>query len=185
MYRMLQYRLKNRLQLLFAALIYIQSSPICTLSRLIAQQHGESFEQRRAFVAARDPSDFAHFHQSEERSREISLKNARPPSYEIPPGWGVGTPGAVVPLRCNISRDPGPRIYVSAKRLLPIPLFLGQPPPSLFLFRSIVIMETIILRSPSLRRFFVLTSTPSPVSLSLSLPFHSSSLSVHLPKLGP
>ena len=84
---------------------------------------------------------------------------------------GGGTLGAVVPLRCNISRDPGPRIYVSAKRLLPIPLFLGQPPPSLFLFRSIVIMETIILRSPSFRRFFVLTSTLSP-----SLPFHSSPL---------
>lgn len=60
--------------------------------------------------------------------------------------------------RCDHSRVLGPRIYVSAKRLLPIPfhaisglyrpLHVHSPHP-LLLFRSIVIMETIILLSLS------------------------------------
>lgn len=51
-----------------------------------------------------------------------------PHSYEIPrwvrPRWWRSS----VPLQCNISRDPVPRIYVSAKRLLAIPLY-PRPPP--------------------------------------------------------
>lgn len=48
--------------------------------------------------------------------------------------------------------------------------------PSLFLFRSIVIMETIILRSPSSLRFFLLTPT-----ISLRLCIHTATTSPSLP----
>lgn len=54
-----------------------------------------------------------------------------------------------LPFGVIFRADPGPRIYVSAKRLLPIPFSQANLPPSLFLFRSIVIMETIILLSLS------------------------------------
>lgn len=54
-----------------------------------------------------------------------------------------------LPFGVIFRADPGPRIYVSAKRLLPIPFSQASLPPSLFLFRSIVIMETIILLSLS------------------------------------
>lgn len=97
--------------------------------------------------------------------------------------------------RCDISKVLGPRIYVSAKRLLPIPFpaipglypvaslstfrVLPHRPilpcptprpsshsPSLFLFRSIVIMETIILPSPrasfSIPRFAAVHTTVAP-----------------------
>lgn len=97
-----------------------------------------------------------------------------PHSYEIPRWVRPRRRRSSVPFQCNISRDPVPRIYVSAKRLLPIPLY-PRPPPTLALYPtlpepvspfplplSIVIMETIILLSPSSSSVRLRSPSPSP-----------------------
>lgn len=113
-----------------------------------------------------------------------------PHSYEIPRWVCPRRQRSSVPFQCNISRDPVPRIYVSAKRLLPIPLY-PRPPPTLALYPtlpepvspfplplSIVIMETIILlspssssvrlRSPSLSLYFSISLTISRTTLHIA-----------------
>lgn len=87
-------------------------------------------------------------------------------------------PHLPLPFGVIFRADPGPRIYVSAKRLLPIPFSQASLPPSLFLFRSIVIMETIILLSLSL--FLAQTLLRSNLRDLASLPPPSA---LHLPPL--
>lgn len=104
-----------------------------------------------------------------------------PRSYEIPRWVRPRRRRSSVPLRRNISRDLVPRIYVSAKRLLPIPLYprpyrhpcaLPYPTRAVSPFPlplSIVIMETIILLSPWLLFSPIALSLPFAPSLSFSL----------------